>query len=150
MNRPIEILLVEDNEGDVILTLEALEEARINNHIHVARDGEEALKFLKKQQPYSHSETPDIILLDINLPRKDGREVLSEIKNDEKLKTIPVVVLTTSDADKDISYAYHHYANCYITKPVDFSRFIEIINSIKSFWISIVQLPKSQLYDPTK
>lgn len=147
MTRPIEILLVEDNEGDVILTLEALKEAKVDNLVQVVRNGEEAISFLKKQPPYHDAETPDIILLDINLPKMDGKEVLTAIKNDHHLKTIPVVILTTSEADKDISYAYHHHANCYITKPVDFNKFMEVIQSIKNFWISIVQLPKPETYD---
>ncbi|HLF47673.1 MAG TPA: response regulator [Chitinophagaceae bacterium] len=147
MSKQIEILLVEDNEGDVVLTLEALQEAKVYNHVHVVRDGEEAIKFLKKQAPYQEAVTPDIILLDINLPKMDGKEVLTEIKKDNRLKTIPVVILTTSEAEKDISYAYHHHANCYITKPVDFSKFMEVVQSIKNFWISIVQLPKPETDD---
>lgn len=147
MSKQIGILLVEDNEGDVVLTLEALKEAKVYNHVHVVRDGEEAIKFLKKQKPYEEAVTPDIILLDINLPKIDGKEVLTEIKNDRKLMTIPVVILTTSETDKDILYAYQHHANCYITKPVDFNKFIEVIHSVKNFWISIVQFPKPELND---
>ena len=141
MNK-VHILLVEDNEGDIVLTLEALKEAKVSNGINVVRDGEEALQYLKKTGSFTEAKTPDLILLDINLPKIDGKEVLAEIKKDEVLKIIPVVMLTTSDSEKDIIESYNNYANCYITKPVDFQKFIEVIHTIKDFWISIVQLPK--------
>ncbi|MEO7922905.1 MAG: response regulator [Chitinophagaceae bacterium] len=143
MKKEIHILLVEDNEGDIILTIEALKEARINNTIDVVRDGEQAMCYLKKEGEYSNASTPDLILLDINLPKIDGKEVLLNIKNDERLRVIPVVMLTTSDSEKDIFESYHNHANCYITKPVGFRSFIEVIHTIKDFWITIVQLPKS-------
>jgi len=139
----IHILLVEDNEGDVVLTLEALREAKLKNKISVVRDGEEALEFLYKEGKYAAEVTPQLILLDINLPKIDGKEVLARIKNDTDLKKIPVVILTTSSSETDILEAYNNYANCYITKPVDLDKFINIIHTIEDFWISIVQLPKS-------
>jgi len=142
MYREIRILLVEDNEGDIVLTLEALKEAKILNRIDVVRDGEEALKFLHKEDSYTTAQTPDLILLDINLPRLDGTEVLGIIKNDPLLKVIPVIILTTSDAEKDIMQSYYNHANCYITKPVDIEEFMIVIQTIKNFWISIVKLPK--------
>jgi len=139
----IHILLVDDNEGDVLLTKEALEEAKIVNRISVAYDGIQALSFLKKEPPFRERETPDLILLDINLPRMDGVEVLSIIKNDPELKRIPVIMLTTSSSEKDILTSYNNYANCYITKPVDLERFMDVVRTIEDFWISIVKLPKS-------
>jgi len=142
MKKEIRILLVEDNEGDIILTLEALKEARIGNMIDVVRDGDEALRFLGKEGDFENQETPDLILLDINLPKVDGIEVLTIIKKDEHLKIIPVVMLTTSDSEKDIMESYQCHANCYITKPVNFVNFMEVIQAIKDFWINIVQLPK--------
>jgi chemotaxis family two-component system response regulator Rcp1 len=143
MKKEIHILLIEDNEGDIVLTIEALKEARISNTIDVVRDGEKAMQFLLKQGEFSNAATPDLVLLDINLPKIDGKEVLANIKNDEKLKVIPVVMLTTSDSEKDIFESYHNHANCYITKPVGFQSFIEVIHTIKEFWITIVQLPKT-------
>lgn len=143
MKKEIKILFVEDNEGDIVLTLEALKEAKINNYITVLRDGEEALQFLRKEGKFKNTETPDLILLDINLPRMDGKEVLANIKKDPRLMVIPVVILTTSDSEKDILDSYNNHANCYITKPVDFKKFMEVIHTIKDFWISIVQLPKN-------
>lgn len=140
--KEIHILLIEDNEGDIVLTLEALKEAKISNKVDVVKDGEAAMQFLKKKGPYSESVTPDIILLDINLPKIDGMEVLANIKNDDLLKAIPVVMLTTSDAEKDILDAYNNYANCYITKPVGYKNFMEVVLTIKEFWITIVKLPK--------
>ena len=135
-------LLVEDNEGDIVLTLEALKEAKLKNRISVVRNGEEALQFLYQQGKYIGDDTPHLILLDINLPKIDGKEVLFKVKNDPKLKKIPVVILTTSSSEKDILDAYNNYANCYITKPVDLDKFINVIHTIEDFWISIVQLPK--------
>jgi chemotaxis family two-component system response regulator Rcp1 len=139
----INILLVEDNPGDIRLTKEVLKEGKIRNNLSVVTDGEEALFFLKKQGEYKDVFTPDIILLDLNLPKKDGREVLSEIKKNESLKLIPVIVLTTSDAEQDIKNMYEHHANCYITKPVDFNQFINVIRSIENFWLTIVKLPRN-------
>ena len=144
MPKKVQILLIEDNEGDIILTLEALEEARINNKIDVVRDGEQALQFLNKEAGFQDACTPDLILLDINLPKLDGKEVLTFIKNDPKLKIIPVVMLTTSDSEIDILDSYTNHANCYITKPVGFKNFMDVVMSIKEFWISIVQLPKNE------
>lgn len=147
MTKEIRILLVEDNEGDILLTLEALKQARISNKVEVIKDGEKALLYLRKEEEFKDAETPGLILLDINLPKVDGKEVLSAIKNDEHLKVIPVVMLTTSDSEKDIFESYNSHANCYITKPVDFKNFIEVIQTIKDFWINIVQLPKPASYD---
>ena len=141
----IHILLVDDNEGDILLTLEALTEARIINKISVARDGAEALHFLNREHHFRDSERPDLILLDINLPRMDGTEVLAIIKNDPALRRIPVIMLTTSSAEKDILASYDNHANCYITKPVDLDRFMDVIRTVEDFWISIVKLPKSAL-----
>ena len=138
----IHILLVEDNEGDVVLTLEALREAKLRNKISVVRDGEEALQFLYREGKYAAAELPQLILLDINLPKMDGKEVLNRIKNDINLKKIPVIILTTSSSEKDILESYNNHANCYVTKPVDLQSFIDVIHTIEGFWISIVQLPK--------
>ena len=143
MLNEIRILMVEDNEGDIVLTLEAFQEAKIHNTIDVIRDGDEALLFLRKAGKYASAVTPDLILLDINLPKVDGTAILAEIKKDERLKVIPVIMLTTSDAEKDIAKSYYNHANCYITKPVDMDKFMEVIHTIKQFWISIVQLPKN-------
>lgn len=140
----INILLVEDNPGDIRLTKEVLKEGKIRNNLSVVTDGEEALLFLKKIGQYKGAFTPDIILLDLNLPKKDGREVLSQIKEDPVLKLIPVIVLTTSDAEQDIMNMYAHHANCYITKPVDFHQFINVIRSIENFWLTIVKLPRNE------
>ena len=137
----IHILLVEDNEGDIVLTLEALKEAKLKNQISVVRDGEEALQFLYKEGKYERQDSPQLILLDINLPKIDGKEVLHRIKSDPDLKKIPVVILTTSSSERDILEAYNNYANCYITKPVDLDKFIDVIHTVEDFWISIVQLP---------
>ncbi|MCC5615134.1 response regulator [Nostoc sp. CHAB 5836] len=137
----IQVLLVEDNPGDAQLTRIALEDSRISIHLSVVEDGVEAMAFLRKQEKYVNAAHPDIVLLDLNLPRKDGREVLAEIKGDENLKRIPVVVLTTSQAEEDILKAYNLAANCYITKPVDFDQFVKIVQSIESFWFAIVKLP---------
>ncbi|MEH2376344.1 response regulator [Nostoc sp.] len=138
---PIQVLLVEDNPGDAQLTRIALEESKISIHLNVVEDGVEAMAFLRKQEKYVKAAHPDIILLDLNLPRKDGREVLAEIKGDENLKRIPVVILTTSQAEEDILKAYNLFANCYISKPVDFDQFVKIVESIENFWFAIVKLP---------
>jgi len=140
----ISILLVEDNEGDIILTLEALKENKISNEIKVVRDGFQALQFLNKEGKYMSESTPDLILLDINLPKVDGKEVLSYIKNNEDFKSIPVVMLTTSTSEKDILDSYKAYANCYIAKPVDLGKFMDVVKSIENFWVTIVQLPKNK------
>jgi two-component system, chemotaxis family, response regulator Rcp1 len=137
----IEILLVEDSPADVLITREALEQAHLINTIHVTEDGVEALSFLRKQDKYAAVPRPDLILLDLNLPRKNGREVLEEIKADPDLKTIPVVVLTTSHSDDDVLKAYNSHANCYIVKPVGFENFLEAVKSIRHFWFSVVTLP---------
>uniref|UniRef100_UPI000BBC71B2 response regulator n=1 Tax=Calothrix sp. NIES-2100 TaxID=1954172 RepID=UPI000BBC71B2 len=138
---PIEVLLVEDNPGDAQLTRIALEDSKISVNLNVVEDGVEAMAFLRKQDKYAKVPHPDIVLLDLNLPKKDGREVLAEIKGDANLKRIPVVVLTTSQAEEDILKAYNLAANCYITKPVDFDQFVKIIRSIENFWFAIVKLP---------
>jgi two-component system, chemotaxis family, response regulator Rcp1 len=140
--RPIEILLVEDNPGDVRLTIEALRESKVHNNLHVAKDGVDALAFLRREQGYANAIRPDLILLDLNLPRKDGREVLAEIKADPLLKTIPVVVLTTSRAEQDVLRTYELQANCYISKPVDLDQFISVVRTIEDFWLTIVTLPR--------
>lgn len=137
----LELLLVEDNEGDIRLTIEAFSEAKIRNQIKVVRDGEEALLYLRKEGKYTDSKTPDIILLDINLPRVDGKEVLQIMKNDPVLKTIPVIMLTTSSSETDIKQSYENHANCYVIKPVDLNKFLDVIRSIEDYWISIVRLP---------
>ena len=139
--RPIEILLVDDNPGDIRLTQEALKESKVLNNIHIVEDGMEALEFLRKEGRFKNVITPDIILLDLNLPKRNGREVLAEIKNDDFLKKIPVVILTISRAEEDILKSYMLHANCYITKPVDMDQFIKIVRSIENFWFSIVKLP---------
>ena len=139
----INILLVEDNPADVRLTEEAFKEAKVTNKLHVVYDGVEAIKFLKLEPPYEDRPRPDLILLDLNLPKKDGREVLQEIKSDPDLAAIPVVVLTTSEAEQDILKSYQLHANCYVSKPVDFDHFSEIVSSIESFWLTIVKLPGS-------
>jgi CheY-like chemotaxis protein len=139
---PVEILLVEDSPSDTELTVEALREAKVRNHLSIVEDGVQALEFLRRQGAYARAPRPDLILLDLNLPRKDGREVLAEIKSDDRLKTIPVVVLTTSRAEQDVLQAYKHHANCYITKPVDFEQFLNVVHSIESFWLMLVTLPQ--------
>jgi two-component system, chemotaxis family, response regulator Rcp1 len=138
---PIELLLVEDSEPDVRLTMEALREAKVKNRLWVVEDGVEAMAFLRQQDGHAEAPRPDIILLDLNLPRMDGREVLRQIKNDDSLKRIPVVVLTTSKSEEDVLRAYDLHANCYITKPVDFTRFMEVVRSIEDFWLTVVKLP---------
>ena len=139
--KPIEILLVEDNPGDVRLTIEALKEAKVINHLTVVRDGVEALTFLRRQDPYAAAPRPHLIVLDLNLPKKDGREVLADIKADDTLKRIPVVVLTTSQDEQDVLKSYNLHANCYITKPVDLDQFVRVVRSIEDFWLGIVVLP---------
>lgn len=138
---PIHILLVEDNDGDILLTTEALENGKIINKISVVKDGEKAIDFVNKTAEYAHTESPDLILLDINLPRKSGQEVLQYIKTNGNLKHIPVIMLTTSSSEKDINQSYNNFANCYITKPVEAEDFINAISKIEDFWISIVKLP---------
>ncbi|BAY14591.1 response regulator receiver protein [Nostoc sp. HK-01] len=138
---PIEVLLVEDNPGDAELTRIALQDSKISINLNIVEDGVEAMAFLRKQDNYAKKPHPDIVLLDLNLPRKDGREVLAEIKSDDNLKRIPVVVLTTSQSEEDILKAYNLAANCYITKPVDFDQFVKIVQSIENFWFAIVKLP---------
>jgi chemotaxis family two-component system response regulator Rcp1 len=140
-SKNIDILLVEDNPGDVRLTREALKEGKVLNTLYVAIDGVDALEFLNKQGRYADVPRPDIILLDLNLPRKDGRELLADIKNNPDLRKIPVVILTTSKAEEDILKSYDLHANCYITKPVDLDQFLDVVKSIENFWFSIVKLP---------
>lgn len=142
--RPIDILLVEDNAGDVRLTIEALRDAKVHNRLHVVEDGLEALAYLRKEGKFRGAREPDLILLDLNLPKKDGREVLEEIKGDPLLKHIPVVILTTSKADEDILATYRNYANCYVSKPVELQQFITVVKSIEDFWLTIVKLPKHE------
>jgi CheY-like chemotaxis protein len=137
----IEILLVEDNPGDVRLTREALRDGKIVNNLHVAEDGVDALAFLRREGKYRDAVRPELILLDLNLPKKDGREVLAEIKADEALKRIPVVILTSSEAEQDIVKSYNLHANCYVTKPVDLDQFITVVKSIEHFWLKVVRLP---------
>ena len=139
--RPIEILLVEDSPGDVRLTQEALKESKMSNNLSVAKDGVEAMTFLRREAPNADAPRPDIILLDLNMPRKDGREVLAEIKADPELRRIPVVILTTSNSDEDVLKSYNLNANCYITKPVDFEQFIKVVKAVEDFWFTIVKLP---------
>ncbi len=141
VEKPIEILLVEDNPGDVRLTMEALKESKIHNMLRVVEDGIEAILFLRKQGKYASMPQPDLILLDLKLPRKSGDEVLAEIKSDKDLKRIPVVILTSSKSEEDILKSYNLYANCYITKPVDLDGFMNVVRSIEEFWLTIVKLP---------
>ena len=138
----VEILLVEDNPGDVRLTQEAMKEGKMRNNLSVARDGVEAMAFLRREGQYADAPRPDVVLLDLNLPKKDGREVLAEIKADPDLRRIPVVVLTSSKADEDIVNSYDAHANCYVTKPGDLEQFMEVIRSVEGFWVQIVKLPK--------
>jgi CheY-like chemotaxis protein len=142
---PVEILLVEDNPGDVRLTIEALKDGKMRNGLNVVEDGIEALAYLRREGKYTDAPRPDLILLDLNLPKKDGREVLAEIKADENLRLIPVVVLTTSQAEEDILKAYGLNANCYITKPVDLDQFIKIVKTIEEFWLTMVKLPSEHI-----
>ena len=138
---PIEILLVEDNPGDVDLAREALENGKLYNTLHVVNDGEAAMAFLRHEGKYTDVPRPDLILLDLNLPRKNGQEVLAEIKSDEELKCIPVVILTSSKAEQDILSTYNLHANCYISKPIDLDQFLKVVQAIKTFWVTIVKLP---------
>jgi chemotaxis family two-component system response regulator Rcp1 len=140
-SKPIEILLVEDSPSDATLTIEALKAGKIANQLTHVEDGVEAMDFLMQRGKYAGAERPDLIMLDLNLPRKDGREVLAEIKTDENLKVIPIIVLTTSRSDEDILKSYRLNANCYITKPVDFTHFINVVKSIEDFWLTVVTLP---------
>jgi len=140
----IDILIVEDNAGDVRLITEVLEKDKIYNTLHIVRDGVEAMEFLRKNGEYAKMPRPDLIILDLNLPRKDGREVLADLKNDDELKKIPVVVMTISQAQEDIIKSYNLHANCYITKPIDLDQFIKVIKSIEEFWFSIVKLPPKE------
>jgi CheY-like chemotaxis protein len=142
--RPINILLVEDNPGDVRLTREALNEGKVLNTLYVAKDGVYALEFLRNEGRYADMPRPDIIFLDLNLPRKDGREVLRDIKTDPALRSIPVVILTTSKAEEDIVQTYDLHANCYITKPVDLEKFLTVVQSVEDFWFNIVRLPPQE------
>jgi chemotaxis family two-component system response regulator Rcp1 len=139
--RPIEILMVEDNPGDVRLTVEALKEGKVRNNFHAVQDGVEALAYLRREGPHAEAARPDLILLDLNLPKKNGREVLAEIKDDPDLRRIPVVILTVSQAEQDIVKSYNLHANCYITKPVDLEQFLEVVKSIENFWLTVVMLP---------
>mgnify|MGYP001018350564 CR=1 FL=1 len=137
----IDILLVEDDQADIELTKEALKDSKMSINLHSVRDGVDALAFLRRQEPYQNAVRPDLILLDINMPRKNGRETLQEIKDDENLRTIPVVVLTSSNAEEDITKSYEIGANCYITKPVGFEQFVQVVKTIEQFWFTIVKLP---------
>ena len=141
--KPIVILLVEDEPGDAYLTTEALKSAKIINRVHLVEDGVDAMAFLRREPPHAAAPRPDLILLDLNLPRKDGRQVLAEIKSDPSLNSIPVVVLTTSNADEDVLQSYNLHANCYITKPVDLEQFMAVIQATQEFWFSVVKLPPS-------
>jgi CheY-like chemotaxis protein len=140
----IDILLVEDNEGDARLAREAMRDSKIRNTLHHVLDGEEAMACLRKEGRFAGAPRPDLILLDLNLPKKDGRQVLAEIKSDEELKRIPVVILTVSSDEQDILKSYNLHANCYVTKPIDLDQFIKVIRSIEDFWLTIVKLPNGQ------
>jgi len=141
--KPIDILLVEDNPGDVRLAQEVFKEAKVANDLHVVYDGVEALAFLRREGQYKDAARPDIILLDLNLPKKSGHEVLMEIKSDDKLKRIPVVILTVSKDEEDVIKSYNLYANCFITKPVDLNQFLNVVKAIEDFWLTIVKLPQN-------
>lgn len=145
--KSIHILLIEDNEGDILLTKEAFEDAKILNQLSIARDGQQAIQFLEKQEPYTNVDTPDLVLLDVNLPKRNGHEVLQYIKTSKNLKHIPVIILTTSISEKDIAMSYENHANCYITKPVEVEDFLNVVSSIEDFWIKIVQLPTKTAID---
>jgi CheY-like chemotaxis protein len=141
-NEPIRILLIEDNPADVRLTRENLKDSKIRNNLYVVSDGADAMAFLRREGKFGNAARPDLILLDLNLPKKDGREVLTEIKSDDKLRSIPVVVLTISKAEEDVLKTYDLHANCYITKPIDLEQFAKVVKSIEDFWLSIVRLPQ--------
>ena len=141
IGRPVEILLAEDNPGDARLAIEALKDAKVRNSLHWVQDGVEAMAFLRREGEYADAPRPDVILLDLNMPRKDGREVLAEIKEDEALRRIPVVILTVSKAEEDILRTYDLHANCYVTKPIDLDQFIKVVKAIEDFWLTIVRLP---------
>jgi CheY-like chemotaxis protein len=138
----IDVLLVEDDPGDVLMTKEAFEHYKIRNTLHVVSDGEQAVQFLRREGEYADARRPDLILLDLNLPRVDGREVLAQVKGDDELRSIPVVVLTTSEAEEDILKSYHLHANAYVTKPVDFDRFLDVVRKIDEFFVTVVKLPR--------
>ncbi len=139
--RPVEILLVEDSPGDVKLTIEALRDADVPNNLHVARDGEEAMRFMRHEEPFQDKPRPDLVLLDLNMPRMDGREVLAAMKADKILRRIPVIILTTSQSEDDIAEAYNLAANCYVAKPVDLDEFLDVVRAIDDFWLTLVKLP---------
>jgi CheY-like chemotaxis protein len=141
--RPIEVLLVEDDEGDVLVTREALDEGKVVNRLNVVGDGVEAMAYLRRSGKYADAARPDLVLLDLNLPKRDGRQVLEDVKSDPDLRRIPIVVLTTSEAEEDVLRSYDLHANAYVTKPVDFDRFVEVIQQIDEFFISVVRLPAS-------
>ncbi len=143
IGRPVEVLLVEDNVGDVRLTQEALREAKVHNNLSVVNDGVEAMAFLRREGKYSQAPKPDLVLLDLNMPRKDGRQVLAEVKADPELRRIPIVVLTTSKAEEDIIRSYELHANSYVTKPVDFEQFMKVVQSIEGFWLTVVKFPSN-------
>jgi chemotaxis family two-component system response regulator Rcp1 len=143
----ITILLVEDNPGDVRLVQEIFQDGKIYNRLQIARDGEQAMDFIRQRGDFKDAPRPDLILLDLNLPKKNGAEVLEEIKNDPILHSIPIIILTASKAEEDIARAYDHYANCYLTKPIDLNQFISVVQQIKTFWLSIVQLPGGKAHD---
>lgn len=142
--KPAEVLLVEDNPSDVRLTKEAMKEGHVLNNLHVVGDGQAAIDFLQRKGQYADAPRPDLVLLDLNLPKKSGREVLAEIKKDDDLKTIPIVVLTTSKAEEDIVKTYQLHANCFITKPVDLDKFIAVVQQVESFWLQVVRLPRAE------
>jgi CheY-like chemotaxis protein len=142
---PFEILLVEDNPGDVFLTQEAFREGRLAHRLSVVEDGEEAMRFLRREGKHSNAPQPDLILLDLNLPKKDGRELLGEVKNDPDLQQIPIIVLTTSGAEQDVARAYKLHANCYLTKPIQMDDFLKTIRSVEDFWLSVVRLPTKEV-----
>ena len=142
LGSPVDILLVEDNPGDARLAIEALKESKVSNTLHWAKDGEEAMAFLRQEGEHADKPRPDLVLLDLNLPKKDGREVLAEIKSDPALQSIPVVILTTSENEEDILRTYSLHCNCYITKPIDLKQFLKVVKSIEDFWLTIVKLPK--------
>lgn len=142
MTEPVQILLVEDDPGDVLLTCETLRETKVNNELHVVSDGEEAMRFLRREDGFADAPRPHVVLLDLNLPRKSGREVLAEIKQDPRLKIIPVVVLTTSRAEEDILRSYQDHANAYIAKPIDLDEFLDVVQALENFWLTFVQLPR--------